>query len=122
MNEQFRVVVSDALDNPEVASQDLFFVIERTQLHRTQPLAVPCMKELVAHQLEPRHVAWVRARGPTSGHEERRVLVLEAASRNQTGDGREHIHEDVTIIRERTPHLRSEERRVGKECRSRWSK
>jgi len=38
-----------------------------------------------------------------------------------TSLGAAALHDVVTALQRRVPHIRSEERRVGKECRSRWS-
>src|SRR5262245_13390284 len=55
-------------------------VIERAELPRTQTFPVPYEKELVTRKLEPPNIGLARARGPSAGHEHRRIEVLEATA------------------------------------------
>src|SRR2546430_5927393 len=48
------------------------------------------------------------------------VALVSCGTRTRRGAATEHV-EGTIIVRERRCTVRSEERRVGKECRSRWS-
>src|SRR3712207_9260629 len=88
-----------------------------TTLFRSQALALE-------HVLEVHVAADVELHGAVELH----AAVLEELGQHAVGDGGAHLRLDV-VTDDRHPGrgepagplLRSEERRVGKECRSRWS-